>query len=116
MQLLLSYKQRSMELCLNAAILNTIYSQLKDQIGTLDLHMQLKVEVVKLDTFRSGESCEEGLVDSTKVGLERTDIDQRLVHRVRSFFCFARHEIVLDDKRLTRSEVSGIVKGHWLFC
>ena len=36
---------------LHGAILDTVHSQLEDKVRTLDLHMQLKVQIVELDAF-----------------------------------------------------------------
>jgi len=33
----------SLEVCLHATVLNTVDPKLKDQVGTLDLHVQLEI-------------------------------------------------------------------------
>lgn len=64
-----------MKLCLHATILYTIHSELEDEIGTLDLHVQLKIEIIELDTFRGRQASEKRFWHGVQVCLECADVD-----------------------------------------
>lgn len=93
----LLYNTISMKFSLHAAIFDAINSQLKDEISTLNFHVQLEVEIVELDTLCCGQAGEECLWHSVEISLERADVDQGLVMCVRSGLGLTSHQIIFDD-------------------
>lgn len=63
-----------MKLSLHRPVVDAVHSQLKDEIRTLDLHVQLKVQVVELDALRRGEPGEQALGHGVQIGRQRAHI------------------------------------------
>lgn len=86
-----------MEIRLHTAIPNSVNPQLKHQISTLNLHMQLEIQVVELDAFRGREPCEQALRDGVEIGGKCANVDQSLVVRIGRCIAIAADEIVFND-------------------
>lgn len=100
-----------MEIGLYTPILDAIDSQFEYELCTLDLHVQLEVQVIELDPFGRRQTCEQSLRHGIQVGRERAHIDQVFVQSIRSFVAIATDQVVFDYKGLAGSEVAGVVKG-----
>lgn len=68
------WEERLMKLSLHRPVVDAVHSQLKDEIRTLDLHVQLKVQVVELDALRRGEPGEQALGHGVQIGRQRAHI------------------------------------------
>lgn len=104
-----------MEIRLNAPILNPIHPQLKHQIRTLNLHMQLKVQVIKLDAFGRREPGEERFRHGVEVGSQGADVGETLAVSIRRLVEVRADEVVFDDEGLPRSEVPRVVETYGRF-
>lgn len=95
---------------LHTPILHAIDSELKDKICTLNLHMQLEVQIVEFETFRCGEPGEEALGHGVDVCRQCADLEQLFAKGIRSSIALACDKLVLDHQRLTRPKVASIVE------
>ena len=108
-----------LEFCLHAAILHTIDYQLEDQVCALDLHVQFEVQIGELLAFTCCQSSEQRLWYCGQICFELTDAYKVFVVSVWCVVVFACYEIVFHYKRLTWTEIAGVVerygfvRGNW---
>lgn len=103
-----------LELCLHTPILHTVYHQLKDQICTLDLHVQLEVQVREFLAFAGRQSGEQALGHRRKIRLQLADAHKAFIVGIGCVVILACDEVVFHDERLAGSEVAGVVERNRL--
>ena len=78
-----------LEVRLNTTVLYTIHAQLEHQIGTLDLHVQLEVQIVEFDAFGGRQASEKALGYCVQIGSELANVDQVFAESVGRSVSFA---------------------------
>lgn len=87
-----------MELRLHNPISYTLHSKLKDQSRTLHTHIQRKVQIVKLNALARRQSRKQTPRHSAQIRLQRANLNEALVIRIRGLVVRARYEIVFDNE------------------
>jgi len=89
---------RSLKVRLHSAVLHPVHMQLEHQVRTLDLHMQLEVQVVELNALGGCEAGEQALRHGVQVGGELADVDEVLVESIWRTVFFAGDQVVFYDQ------------------
>ena len=110
-----SYLSTSLKVSLDFPVLHSIDHQLENQIRTLDLHVQLKIQIREFLAFAGRQSGEQALRHRRQIRSELTDAYQVLVVGVWCIVVFASNEIVFDNQRLAWSEIASVMEGYGLF-
>ena len=97
------------------SVLHSIDHQFENQIRTLDLHVQLKVQIREFLTFASRQSGEQALRHRRQIRPKLADAYQVLIVGVWCIVVFASNEIVFDNQRLAWSEIASVMEGYGLF-
>lgn len=101
-----------MELRTNSPIPHPINLKLKHQPRTLNLHIQRKVQVVKLHALGRRQAREQTLRYGVQICSECADVDQSFYVRIWGGVRVAGYEVVFDDQGLTGPEVARVVEGY----
>jgi hypothetical protein len=103
-----------MEFCAHSPIPYAINLQLKDQARTLNLHIQRKIQVVKLHTLCCGKFSEQALRYGIEIGSKCAHVDKALAIGVWCSIRVACYQVVFNYEGLARSEVACVVEGYGL--
>lgn len=100
------------EFGLNPAIPDTIDFQLKPQARAINNHLKCKVQVVKLDTSRCSQACEQTPRYGIKICRQCTHVDKITRIRSRWFLGITGNKIVGYYERLSRAEVACVMERN----
>lgn len=107
-----SHNALLMKVRLHTPILDAIDPQLKVQIRTLNLHVQLKVQILKLDALGRRQAREQVLRNGAEVSGQGADGDEAVDKGTRRVVVVASDQLVFHNERLSGAEVASVVKGN----
>lgn len=99
---------------MHTPILDPINPQLKNQPRTLNLHMQLEIQIIKLHPLGSRQPREQTLRHGIDIRRQRADFDELGAEGLGRRVGLAGDELVFDDEGLGGPEIARVVEGDGL--